>query len=167
MRSCGSSGICSAPIRTTAFLIGCRSGQPRPRPTAMSASEHAAQAGSWPYAHRHAVLADGRGTRPRHAAWEAEEILGAGPYELDVVEKAALEHYRTHAHARDPYSYWVTTTQAAALPGISDVRVKQLLNGEKIPFERHRSGKRLMRRHQVDVIGNARQSRKLGGRIGN
>jgi hypothetical protein len=99
--------------------------------------------------------------------WEAEEILGAEPYELDVVEKAALEHYRTHAHARDPYSYWVTTTQAAALPGISDVRVKQLLNGEKIPFERHRSGKRLMRRHQVDVIGNARQSRKLGGRIGN
>jgi hypothetical protein len=99
--------------------------------------------------------------------WEAEEILGAGPYELHVVEKAALEHYRTHAHARDPYSYWVTTTQAAALPGISDVRVKQLLNGEKIPFERHRSGKRLMRRHQVDVIGNARQSRKLGGRIGN
>jgi hypothetical protein len=88
--------------------------------------------------------------------WEAEEILGAGPYELDAVEQAALEHYRPHAHARDPYSYWVTTTQAAAILGISDVRVKQLLNAEKIPFQRHRSGKRLMRRHPVRVIGNAR-----------
>jgi hypothetical protein len=67
--------------------------------------------------------------------WEAEEILGAGPYELDAVEKAALEHYRSHAHARDPYSYWVTTTRAAAILGISDVRVKQLLNAEKIPFQ--------------------------------
>jgi hypothetical protein len=32
-------------------------------------------------------------------------------------------------------------------------------------FERHRSGKRLMRRRQVEVIGNARHSRKLGGRM--
>jgi hypothetical protein len=59
--------------------------------------------------------------------WEAEEILGAGPYELDAVEQAALEHYRPHAHARDPYSYWVTTTQAAAILGISDVRVRELI----------------------------------------
>jgi hypothetical protein len=56
--------------------------------------------------------------------WETEEILGARPYELDAVETAALEHYRPHAHARDPYSYWVTTTQAAAMLGVSDVRVK-------------------------------------------
>jgi hypothetical protein len=26
--------------------------------------------------------------------WEAEKILGAGPYELDAVETIALEHYR-------------------------------------------------------------------------
>jgi len=83
------------------------------------------------------------------------------------VDDVLKQHYRPHAHARDPYFYWVTTTQAAAILGISDVRVKQLLNAEKIPFERHRSGKRLMRRHQVEVIGNARQSRKHGGRIGN
>jgi hypothetical protein len=70
--------------------------------------------------------------------WETEEILGARPYELDAVETAALEHYRPHAHAHDPYSYWVTTTQAAAMLGVSDVRVKELLNAEKMPFERHR-----------------------------
>ena len=77
------------------------------------------------------------------------------PYELDVVEQAAQVHYRFPDHREDPYSYWVDTEQAAAILGGSAVRVRQLCAEGRIPFLLHAGvhTKRMMRRHQIEVIG--------------
>ena len=55
-------------------------------------------------------------------AGQAERILGAGPYELEMVEKAALEHYQPSAHRTDRFSYWLTSGAAAELMGVSPAR---------------------------------------------
>jgi hypothetical protein len=94
-------------------------------------------------------------------AWQAEKILGAGPYELEVVEDAALEHYQPSAHRADRFSYWLTSGTAAELMGVSPARVKRMVTADRLPYVTHRSGLRLLRRHQVEVIANARESRLL------
>lgn len=101
-------------------------------------------------------------------AWQAEKILGAGPYELEAVERAALEHYQPSAHRVDRFSYWLTSGAAAELMGVSPARVKRMVTADRLPYVMHRSGLRLLRRHQVEVIANARGSRllRLAERIG-
>jgi hypothetical protein len=94
-------------------------------------------------------------------AWQAERILGAGPYELEAVERAALEHYQPSAHRADRFSYWLTSGAAAELMGVSPARVKRMVTADRLPYVTHRSGLRLLRRHQVEVITNARGSRLL------
>jgi hypothetical protein len=88
--------------------------------------------------------------------WQAERILGAGPYTLEGVDLAAMEHYQPLAHREDGYSYWLTSGQAAKVMGISVARLHQLAAADLVPYLVHRSGVRLMRRHQVEVIANAR-----------
>ena len=58
-------------------------------------------------------------------------------------------------------SYWVTVRQAAAILGVNRSRVGQLVEAERIPFETTPSGRRLFRRQQLEVIGNARLARRL------
>lgn len=94
-------------------------------------------------------------------AWQAERILGFGPYDLEAVEKAALEHYQPSAHRADRFSYWLTSGTAAELMGVSPARVKRMVTADRLPYVTHRSGLRLLRRHQVEVIANARGSRLL------
>lgn len=94
-------------------------------------------------------------------AWQAERILGAGPFELEAVESAALEHYQPSAHRADRFSYWLTSGAAAELMGVSPARVKRLVSADRLPYVTHRSGLRLLRRHQVEVIANALESRLL------
>jgi hypothetical protein len=94
-------------------------------------------------------------------AWQAEKILGAAPYDLEEVEKAALEHYQPSAHRSDRFSYWLTSGSAAELMGVSPARVKRMVSADRLPYVTHRSGLRLLRRHQVEVIANARGSRLL------
>lgn len=94
-------------------------------------------------------------------AWQAERILGPAPYELEAVERAALEHYQPSAHRADRFSYWLTSGTAAELMGVSPARVKRMVAADRLPFVTHRSGLRLLRRHQVEVIANARESRLL------
>lgn len=93
--------------------------------------------------------------------WQAELVLGEVEYDLDVVEGVAQTRYRPGAHRRDRFSYWVGTAQAAEILGLSTARVKQLCTAEKIPFVFHRSGARLMRRHQVEVMANVRGGRRF------
>ena len=88
--------------------------------------------------------------------WQAERILGPGPYTLEALDDAAMEHYQPPAHREDPYSYWLTSAQAAKVLGISVARLKQLATADRVPYVVHRSGQRLMRRHQLEVIANAR-----------
>jgi len=90
--------------------------------------------------------------------WQAELVLDETQYDLDAVEGVAQARYRPGAHRHDRFSYWVGTAQAAEILGLSTARVKQLCSAEKIPYLFHRSGARLMRRHQVEVMANAREA---------
>ena len=90
--------------------------------------------------------------------WQAELVLGHIKYDLDAVEDVAQSRYRPGAHRHDRFSYWVGTAQAAEILGLSTARVKQLCAAGKIPYVFHRSGARLMRRHQVEVLANAREA---------
>jgi hypothetical protein len=90
--------------------------------------------------------------------WQAELVLGETSYALTAVEEVAQVRYRPGAHRYDRFSYWVCTTQAAEMLGMSTARVKQLCSAEKIPYLTHRTGTRLMRRHEVRAIATARES---------
>lgn len=104
--------------------------------------------------------------------FEAAHILGLSPEQarrvlderqpdVDELEQLAMEHYPWHTHARNDDSYWCTSRQAAKVLGLSYQRVKQLLDDDRLPYLVHRSGARLLRRHQVEVIANAREARFL------
>jgi hypothetical protein len=54
---------------------------------------------------------------------------------------------------------WLTTSQAAAVMGLTPVRVNQLARAGRLPHEVSRHGWRLFRPEQVAVIGNARRVR--------
>ena len=71
-------------------------------------------------------------------------------------------------HREDPYSYWVDTQGAADILGISAVRVRQLCAEGRIPFLLRAGVRthRMLRRHQIEVIGNAREALRLGHRHG-
>jgi|SRR3954453_24247500 len=90
--------------------------------------------------------------------WQAELVLGETTYDLTAVEQVAQVRYRPGAHRDDHYSYWVCTAQAAEMLAVSTARVKQLCSADKIPYVTHRTGTRLMRRHEVQVIALARSS---------
>ena len=77
------------------------------------------------------------------------------------IEEIALRHYRWRRHTHDPDSYWVTASQAAEIVGVSIQRVKQLLDKDFLPYVTHKSGARLMRREQLEIVANARLSRRL------
>lgn len=106
-------------------------------------------------------------------AFEAARILGCGPDEacrflggsrapLDWVEELALQLYPWRRHLDDLDSYWCTVSQAAEqVLGLSVQRVKQLLDGDRIPYVTHVSGARLMRRAQLETVANARLARRL------
>lgn len=72
------------------------------------------------------------------------------------VESVALGSYRWRAHLRDPDSYWVTVSQAADILGVSVAELRRLLSQRRLPFFRHKSGVRLMRRQQIQEIARHR-----------
>ncbi len=82
----------------------------------------------------------------------------------EEVERVAVQRWRR----RDPdapddgVSYWVTAKQAGEILGVGRTRVGQLVNSEQLPCVRTARGERLSRRAQVEVIANARLSRRLG-----
>ena len=108
--------------------------------------------------------------------FEAAHIIGCDPTEarqrqhleqagstaeLEKLEAMAADRYPWKQHTDDSESYWVTVGQAAKILDLSVQRVKQLLDEDRLPYLLHRSGVRLMRRQQIDVVANARQSREL------
>ena len=105
------------------------------------------------------------------SVFQAAHVIGCSPSDvnklvdqpliIENVEAAALFHYPWKAHVHDPDSYWVTTAQAAQILAVNNARVKQLITAGRIPYETHRSGTYLMRRHQLEVVANARQAKKL------
>lgn len=75
------------------------------------------------------------------------------------VERVALERYRPG------HPYWATSREAEQLLGLSKSRVDQLVRAGRIPYVEHH-GRRYFRRHQLQVVANARESRRVGGRVG-
>ena len=74
--------------------------------------------------------------------------------DLAEVEQLALERY----HPGHPY--WMSTGEAAELLGVTPTRVRQLVARGFVPAVAQ-EGRSYFRRHQLEVIANARQSRKL------
>lgn len=76
------------------------------------------------------------------------------------VEAVALARYHPRRSAgRDPY--WLTSAQAARTLGVSPGRVRQLADAERIPYATTPKGQRLYRCKQLEVVANARPSRRL------
>jgi len=70
------------------------------------------------------------------------------------VERVALERYQAG------HRYWLSTREAAEVLGVGTTRVLQLVDRGFLPAVKH-EGRWNFRRHQVEVIANARESRKL------
>jgi excisionase family DNA binding protein len=83
---------------------------------------------------------------------------------LDVEALAAqtCSWYRAAA-ANDSDSYWVTGQRAAGVLGVNRARLGQLADAGRLPFLAHRDGTRLFRRHQLEVIANARAQKAPSG----
>ncbi len=103
----------------------------------------------------HRLILAGELTRPQRY----------GKRQLSRAEVEALTISRQHRHLRrdDPGSYWVTRPQAAAILDVSEARVWQLAERGFLPFETGPGGTRLYRRAQLQVIANARLSRRWAG----
>lgn len=98
----------------------------------------------------------------------AEGLLGWEPglhrqLSREEVEQVAVQRWRRRKPDApdDGVSYWVTAKQAGELLGVGRTRVGQLVESERLPCVRTPRGERLFRRAQVEVIANARLSRRL------
>ena len=90
---------------------------------------------------------------------EAAELLAGRRVTPGEVEAVALAHYDWRRHLHDPRSYWVTTTQAARVLRLAPSTVQRLLDEGRLPHVRHRSGIRLLRRHEVVAVADHRHHR--------
>jgi Helix-turn-helix domain len=111
------------------------------------------------------------------SAAEAAEILGihelsvsrllgrgilrkAIPHRKIGLDRADVERIALERNAHRDHRYWTTTAGAAEILGVTANRVRQLVDRGFLPAVRH-DGRWYLRRHQVEVIANARESRKL------
>jgi hypothetical protein len=83
---------------------------------------------------------------------EARSLLKGHPVTPGEVEAVARSHYNWRKHLHDDRSYWVVTSQAARILGVSPAQVSSLLLRRRLPFVTHRSGVRLMRRADVEAL---------------
>ena len=88
---------------------------------------------------------------------EARSLMKGHMVTPGEVEAVARSHYNWRKHLRDDRSYWVVTSQAAKILGISPRQVTALLHHGRLRFVTQQSGVRLMRRSDVEA---------LAGRIG-
>lgn len=80
----------------------------------------------------------------------------------DQVEALAARRWPLGKGTRlEADSYWVTAPAAARILGVSRSRVGQLVDTGRLPYVRAARGVRLFRREQLEVIANARLSRRL------
>jgi hypothetical protein len=79
--------------------------------------------------------------------------------ERAAVERVALERYRPD------HPYWCTSGGAAEILGVRVARVHQLVDRGFVPAVKHNS-RWFSRRHQIEVIANARETGKWRGRLG-
>lgn len=79
----------------------------------------------------------------------------------DEVERLAALRWRHHQGPEaGEESYWITAPEAARILDVSRARVGQLVAKGKLPYLATACGVRLFRRHQLEVIANARTARR-------
>jgi excisionase family DNA binding protein len=83
---------------------------------------------------------------------QAESLLRGKLVTPGEAESIAVRMYPWRRHLHDDDSYWITTSQAARILGVSAKRVRRLLDRHRLPYVRHRTGVRLMRREQIEAL---------------
>lgn len=96
--------------------------------------------------------ATSRGRIPRHAPAHVRRA-----YDHAEIEALSLSRPRKVRH--EPHPYWATTEEAAAVRGVSYSNVPLMMLSDRLPYETAANGRRYMRRHQLEVIANARDTR--------
>ena len=81
-----------------------------------------------------------------------------GGLDRDAVEQVSLTRLPLRRRP-GPHPYWATTREATEILGVSRARVRQLAERGRIPAVWH-EGHWYFRRHQIEVVANARDARK-------
>jgi excisionase family DNA binding protein len=74
--------------------------------------------------------------------------------EVEARSLARLSRPRPPRH-----SYWASAEEAAIELGITAAAVRRMMLEDRLPYVTARNGRRYIRRHQLDVIANVRESR--------
>ena len=82
----------------------------------------------------------------------------SGGLDRDTVERVSLARLQLRRRP-GPHPYWATTREATEILGVSRARVRQLAERGRIPAVWH-EGHWYFRRHQIEVVANARDARK-------
>jgi hypothetical protein len=90
-----------------------------------------------------------RGILHKPSKWQKRAL------DREEVERVALQRYRPG------HPYWLTTSEAAGILGVTGKRVRQLVAADRLPCV-VQDGRRYYRRQQVQVIANARHLRWHG-----
>lgn len=96
---------------------------------------------------------------------QARRLFHGRPVTPGEAEAIAEKTYQWRSHLHDPESYWVTSSQAAQILGVPTQQVRRLLDRHRLPFVRHASGARLMRRRQIEELASKRSRPGSPGRI--
>jgi hypothetical protein len=83
---------------------------------------------------------------------QAYQLFHGRPVTPGEAEAIAEQSYPWRRHLHDPDSYWVTTSEAGRILGLSAHQVKRLLDLHRLPYIHHASGVRLMRRSQIEML---------------
>ena len=95
-----------------------------------------------------------RGRLTRHAPSHVRRA-----YDHTEIETLSLTRLRRQHH--EPHPYWATTEEAAAVLGVSRSNVPLMMLSDRLSYETAANGRRYVRRHQLEVIANARETRLL------
>lgn len=83
---------------------------------------------------------------------EAESLMRGKLVTPGEAESIAVRVYPWRRHLHDEDSYWITTSEAARILGVSRKRVRRLLDRHRLPYVTHCTGVRLMRREQIEAL---------------
>lgn len=84
-------------------------------------------------------------------------------YNRETVETYSLQQLGARGPSGHPY--WMSVSEAADILGVTPARVRQLARSGRIPALRH-TRVWVFRRHQLEVVANARDARKFAGEWG-
>ena len=79
----------------------------------------------------------------------------------DHAEVEALSLSRLRRHRNPPHPYWATADEAAVELGVTGPAVREMMLADRLPYVTAPSGRRYVRRHQLEVIADVRESRWL------